>query len=887
MFFIGIASAYLSVLLSNEFALEFGYISLIWPVAGIMFALYLIYGPWLLVANVIGMSLALYYTDVLSQLPLQLNMVLALFTSAQLYLSKRLILSFCTLPVQTHLPLDIVKFLILAGPISSAINALFSILLLLPYLPYSTSTLLYIALAIWIANLISIVFLTPIFLFLVDNPLVKKAKRPYVAIAATAIVLIAVFSVYILVNRGYQERQRSVFINAGKEFIEATDKLLHSIKHNLTAIDGLIQSSHYISKQEFERFATEMLNLHQHNIIRAFAWLPRVSAPQRAAFEQYLQQAGELHTKIRQLTPSGIVTAKAQAFYLPIKYSFPYQQNKSAIGLDVSTHPIAADAVQKAINSQSFALSPLLSLVQQQDKFTAAIVYYPSINHSSDQYPLTGVTEAVLELDNLFAALHQSTQHSLYTFTLSYGDNNRYQHPSFNPNAKFIHSVKLELFDQKATLQLASTPAFEQTLVNWLGLGILLIGCIIGVICVMFVFFIVTFNATLARQVSNSTRQLTIQNQQLAQANEAKNLFLANISHEYRTPLNAIIGFTDIAQNEITDPPSLAYFAQINDSSKILLGIVNDVLDYSKIQAGELKLESRAFNLRQTIETVSNMFLAQAQQKGIILSLELDQGFDSWVSSDQVRFKQILINLVNNAVKFTSSGKVVIKGQSQDIAEAKKQFEIKVQDSGIGIAKQDLAALFKPFSQAERSTSRRFGGTGLGLSIVQQLCQLMAGKVEVNSELGQGSEFTITLDFNLVAAPEQTIEAATEQMNLSHCRILVAEDNKVNQVLISKHLDKLKAYYHIANNGQEAIDKVTQEPFDLILMDLQMPVMDGLDAAKTIKQTPELQHIPIIILSASVGQYEKAKASALGIYDYVEKPFKQWQLLKALQKHLV
>lgn len=868
----------------HVFTIPFGHASLIWPVAGVMLGLFLIYGPWILLSSLAGSLLFFATTDISVPLPSYVTLSISILSVLQLLLSKWLIEKFCHLPVRSHSSLDIVKFLFLSGPVASAVTSLLTAILLALSLNYSGEVLLYISASLWMGNLISIVFITPVLLFLLPNKYTRKAQKPFAAISATFIVLIVTFSVQLLSSYNHKNEQRSKFVDSTERFVENIDLLLANMKHNLAALDGFVQSSDYISKAEFKQFADKMHALHSNNAVRAFGWVPLVKKEQRQAFEQELQNELGTRSKIIKFTSNGIIVAPEQEQYLPIKYLSSDGRDKKAIGLDVSTHPVVGKTVQSAIANKTYYITPLFPLLQQQHKVTSAVVYYPSFNTSDNE--LTGLTEIVLEVDLLLMSVHQQAADDIYTFELNY-QGSRFTHPDFNQQAKFSHQIELELFDKTAQLVFVSSKKFEQSLIDWSSFAILLVGCVIGVICVMFVFFIVTFNASLTRQVTESTQKLVQQNAELAKANAAKNLFLANISHEYRTPLNAIIGFTEIAKGEIKDQTSLAYFNQINDSSKILLGIVNDVLDYSKMQAGELRLEARPFNLMTASQNIADILSDKAKQKSIKLNVELSSCCDEWVLADEVRFKQILINLINNAIKFTNEGEVTIKCSSQADGELQKRFTISVIDTGIGIEKEALEELFKPFSQAEASISRRFGGTGLGLSIVKQLCELMFGEVKAESELGKGSTFTISIPFTLTQAPAITTEQSSETANdYRNSKVLVAEDNKVNQLVVGKHLEKLNLSYVLADDGKEALELLKTESIDLILMDLQMPVMDGFTASSRIKQDSALRHIPIVILSASVGEDEKQKAHALGIFDYIEKPFKQEELIKVFNKYL-
>ena len=446
------------------------------------------------------------------------------------------------------------------------------------------------------------------------------------------------------------------------------------------------------------------------------------------------------------------------------------------------------------------------------------------------------------------------------------------------------------MFDKLCELTFSSTANFELELINYTNLFVVLISCVIGVVCVMFIFFILRFNSSLSKKVAESTALLTQKNEDLILANQAKNLFLANISHEYRTPLNAIIGFTEIAQREVKDHTALAYFKQIEHSSDILLAIVNDVLDTSKIQAGELTLDSEPFQPAEITAIVVDILSERIKQKNLVVQQNFTPAFQCWVEGDDTRFKQIMINLLNNAIKFTEQGSISIFGDCIDIDNKMRKVIVEIKDTGIGIEAAALQRLFDPFTQAENSTSRKYGGTGLGLSIVKQLCKLMDGDISVSSELGKGSRFTVTLylpEANMPLPKSSVVNSdGIDVIDFNNAQVLVVEDNKINQMVINKQLSAFGIVCAFADDGEQSLTYLENNQPDLILMDLQMPVMDGFSASEAIKNNSKTKDIPIVILSASVVKEDKKRAALLGIEDFIHKPFKQAELLAVLNKYL-
>jgi CheY-like chemotaxis protein/anti-sigma regulatory factor (Ser/Thr protein kinase) len=349
------------------------------------------------------------------------------------------------------------------------------------------------------------------------------------------------------------------------------------------------------------------------------------------------------------------------------------------------------------------------------------------------------------------------------------------------------------------------------------------------------------------------------------------------------------MGFSEIALREIKDKNALEFFTKIEESSKILLSIVNDVLDTSKIQAGEINLENRPFSPSAVAQKVIDMLIVKATDKSITINRNFTSNFDLHVEGDDNRFKQIIINLLNNAIKFTHNGSISISGDSYDIDDKFRTLTLIIKDTGIGINKEDQKNLFIPFAQATSTKTREYGGTGLGLAIVKQLCSLMGGNITLRSQPDKGSTFTVTITLPKIEKKSDFLSPKLNKLkdsNYKEIKVLVVEDNKVNQFIVSKQLDFKGITCDFANDGLMALSYLKTKTPDLILMDLQMPNMDGFTASNLIKKNRALQNIPIVIISASVSNEDKEKASLLGINDFINKPFYQDDLLAVIDKYL-
>ncbi|MEW6515435.1 MAG: ATP-binding protein [candidate division FCPU426 bacterium] len=391
--------------------------------------------------------------------------------------------------------------------------------------------------------------------------------------------------------------------------------------------------------------------------------------------------------------------------------------------------------------------------------------------------------------------------------------------------------------------------------------------------------------------------ETTIRAREAIAANAAKSEFVAHLSHELRTPLNGIIGMTDCLMETGLSVDSRDCAQVIRNSADVLLTLINGVLDLSKIEAGKMTLEERTFDLCRLLEQRRSLFAAQAQEKRLEFVCAVAAGVPRRVTGDEARLSQVLMNLVSNALKFTSAGKVGLEVRTQVETAETALLEFKVSDTGIGIPMDRQAVLFQPYVQAEASISRDYGGTGLGLSISRRLVELMGGRIGLESEPGRGSTFWFTVEVRKPAAGEEP-GPKTESQGENHARpdenrvkgsILVAEDNPTNQNVIRRMLGKLGYQPILAGNGREALELLEQRAFDLIFMDIQMPEMDGLTATRKIRfgTLPELRRaIPIVAMTAHALASDREKCLNAGMNDFITKPIRLDALAETLQKNL-
>ena len=394
---------------------------------------------------------------------------------------------------------------------------------------------------------------------------------------------------------------------------------------------------------------------------------------------------------------------------------------------------------------------------------------------------------------------------------------------------------------------------------------------------------------TLAENTADMIKELQVHEGKVKQAAQFKSDFLANMSHEIRTPMNAIVGLSELAMNEENDDKKNEYVGQINSSANTMLVIINDILDFTRIEAGNVDIVPAGYDVREMINDIVKVTSMGLAEKPVTMSLNINPSMPKYLSGDKARISQILSNVISNAVKFTKKGSITVNADYVSIDDNSVNLKIRVADTGIGIMKQDYDMIFESFSQVNSKRNREAEGTGLGLAITQRLIQLMKGTIEVESEYGIGSVFKISIPQQIAEAPLEggTEVSSTKSLVAPEAKVLVVDDNSVNLFVAKSLLERFYVKPVCVTSGEQAIKTAAKTKFDLILMDYMMPKMDGIEATKKIREeNPDYEHIPVIAFTANAVEEARDLLLKEGMDDFLAKPVKGADIEAILRKWL-
>ena len=755
----------------------------------------------------------------------------------------------------------------------------------------------------WLGDSLGVLLAVPFMLCLINFQQLKAEQRKsrwIILYSVSALFIIIILLTNFFITNSNTSATELVTKEA-KVIENSIYRQISSSIEQLSLLAAFVQHNPDANRGQFHAFVD---NLTQNaNTLKAMSWNPLINQTEKHEHELQLAQLYEKKHTIR----GKPLSINDDLIY--VRLISPEQNNGKAIGFNVYSNPSRKKTLDNTMANYQPQATPIIQLVQSYKKEPAFLLFFPVFlqvtqTERTTNKRLIGFATGVFLAEKIISNAISYSQEKLFHYQVYEQNNKQWFFSNTNKsisnskdlNKRFSHAFNVA--GQTWEIHLFANEGYliQQQHQDFLGLFLLLV--VITTIIITSLLLMHNRQLQLDNLVSQRTKSLHEAVKEANYANKAKSQFLANMSHEIRTPMNSVIGFAKLAKVSNNMPEIKSYLQNIDISSDLLLNIVNNILDISKIESEKLFLTNEAFDMHLVLQRIHSLFTVEASNKKLTWHLrdKLPNGVN--FLGDQTRIEQILMNLCGNAMKFTQSGGVSITADLIKVEDNKAHIAIKVKDTGIGIAQDRIDKLFKPFTQADASTSRDFGGTGLGLTIAQKLSRLMAGDISIESKVGAGTTFTFTcwllltrtkpksasiqsdlfqqiVNYNEQKSPKNVIPHAKSngiKKELMQLKVLVAEDNRINQKLINTVLAKLGIDAVIVENGQLAIEHLQKEAVDVILMDCQMPVLDGYQATEKIRAMPEYANLPIFALTADVDSRSKDKAMSLGFSKHLTKP---------------
>ncbi|WP_293931198.1 ATP-binding protein [Iodobacter sp.] len=758
----------------------------------------------------------------------------------------------------------------------------------------------------WLGDALGVLIFTPLCIALYDKRPAWRERR-WMVVTPLLLTFSSFICVYLFIRNSEIRQIQSQFatesITISQDF-EQLDAVNTQTLSNLATLAQLVKP---LSLPQFSTFVKQSNKA--ATSFRTFGWAPLLRhAPYDHQYKQLQQTLNLNNIKIHRLAnwqpnPLGV---------LPLTMISP--PSPSVLGLDLLSEPRRAQTANAVIASHKVAISPKILLSDDLKGPGGLLMMAPVLSATGE---VESIVTGVIDIRGWLKLMQQHKQVQWAILDLTEGKTEVIYSNFTKPFPSFQSSSQLDAmgvyYQQPLNFANRQWQLLLHKPTNALGgstisASLVLLFCILTATAVLgnLALILSADRRRVAAEVEIKTlvlqQEMAIRKQQEIQlieakqqaesANLAKSQFLATMSHEIRTPLNGVMGMAQLLmQEQVDETERLDYAQTILRSGENLLSLLNEILDFSKVEAGKMELESLIFQPAELVQEVANLFRETAHQRGLQLDLLFDVPLHLSCWGDPYRLRQIISNLLSNALKFTSAGTITLKLEQLENSFLK----FTVADTGDGIDELQISKLFKTFSQGDGSITRRYGGTGLGLAICRSLIQLMGGEIGVISQLGKGSQFWFQIPVDEATDSEkrlptqyQALATQAEQTKLQ--RILVVEDNPINQVVVLAMLARLGYQTELAQHGQEALDALkSTTSFDLVLMDCQMPIMDGYEASLQIRsweQQFKRKHIPIIALTADAYQEDKERCQAVGMDDFLSKPISIHDLAETLQRCL-
>ena len=915
---------YLSGQLGLLLAIPPGFASAVWPASGVALACALLMGRF---SGILGVGLGSFFINLgltsesYSDFTFEAFIPSVLIASGAMgqallgrILFNKLIGQFSHLDSLQ----EIIRFVFLIAPLGCLLAATVGVSALLDRGFISSDNVTFSWLTWWVGDTIGVWLVTPLLISLFSPHQEMEAERKIQVILPSLLILIGVLTLFYISSESRHQNIHNEIQSGSKRFFLTIEDRLDISKSKLDSYLAFYRSSEYVSRDEFNEFSKILLK--DDSIFQGVGWTEIVAASDREKYENTNRSLGFKNFYFTEISSTGeLRKALVREEYYPVLYIYPFEKNKRAFGLNLAANPDRLNALLKARKEAIPIATAPIRLAQETAQQRAIILYVPVFGVDNK---FKGYVSGVFRVEGILGQVIQEARELNFGISINDVTDPHNVKPLVDalqkPLAGFetVHET-LNFGERIYDVEFYASEKFYHASRDWSSWAILTLGFLMAAMLQSFILIITGNTKTIRREVKRKTEDLLHAKQVAELANKAKSNFTANMSHEIRTPLNAIIGLVNLCMKTSLLPQQQRYLERVQLASDTLLSLINHTLDYSKIESGMLEFERIKFDFPHILRKIHAIFSTQALDKKVTFSLDLPDEIPKYLIGDPLRLEQILLNLCSNALKFTFHGQVILKLKITSLTHSDLQIEFLISDTGIGIPVDQQKYLFNSFHQADTSTGRKFGGTGLGLAICKQLTELMGGSIKFNSVENKGSCFEVLLNFKvgqekeyitqnemgLLDADQDLIEmqsyivksgetvqgqaVPSVDLALKGVCILLVEDIEINQMIAREMLEDAGAKVCVAGNGLEALHELSLgHKFDIVLMDIQMPKMDGYEATEKIRQNSKYQHLPIIAVTANAMSTDIEKCHAVGMNGHIAKPIDEMDMIKKIQDQL-